>query len=465
MTPVGLLVLVAGLSLGLLGLALLWRRWPTLALFLLLVGVYTNRYKWEVGPVSIRTEQVIVLLLGGLIALRWAWRGKPIRFPLPGGYAIGWWLALAMATALYAPAPLGVLRHVIRLGLMVGVFFVTVNLLPTSRDWYTLVRGLFFLGLLEGAWGLLARVVYTWDFGTVTLGGYTLTAPLNLGIQVTTSLPVPVPYGTLEEGNIFGSTMGALLLLSLGLWIQPLPPISRRWAAVGVGVTGLAWLLSLARGAWLGVVLVLPLFWVLAPRSGTQRLSHMGVLLVLAPLALAVLAALLIVLPPSSPIIARLQTFTQLSADPTFNLRMERWIDAWNDIRLRPFIGWGPGTFEYLHGIQRFAQAWLDSLTIKVVQESGVLGLLFFYGFWATVVGEGVHALLSDRASPYRGALLGLVGGAAVLFLAYHATDATWLGFMWLWLAALTAHPHSWWVSYEQTSEHTPHTAVRSFQQ
>ena len=441
---VGLLIIAGGLTL------VLWHRWPTLAILLLLLGVYTNRYRWEVGPVSIRLEQVLVLLLGGLVLLRWAVRGERVRFPLPGGYALGWWLALAFSTALYAPEPLGIVRHVIRLGLMVGIYFVTVNLLSHTRHWYTLVRGLFFLGVVEAGWGLLARVVYTWDFGTVAVAGYELQSPLNLGIQVTTSLPVPVPYGTLEEGNIFGSTMGALLMLSSALWLQPIAGISRGWATLGVALTGLAWLLSLARGAWLGVLLVLPVFWVLAPRTSAQRLSHAGLLLVIAPVILAVFSFLVVVLPPTSPVIARLQTFTQLNADPTFNLRMERWQDAWNDILLRPFIGWGPGTFEYLHGIQRFAQAWLDSLTIKVLQETGLFGLIFFFAFWATVVGESLHALLTARADVYRGGLLGLTIGAMVLFLAYHATDATWLGFMWVWLGALTAHPRSWWVKYEK---------------
>ncbi len=443
------LLAVAGLLALFVGLGLLWRFWPTLALVLLLAGIYTNRFKWEVGPVSIRAEQVIVLLLAGMLFLRGFVRGETWRFPLPGGYAVGWWLALAFSLVLNAPEPFPAARHVVRLALMVLIYFVTVNLVRTEQAWWRLVYGLWAVGLAEAAWGLLARAVYAWDFGTITLAGRTWQSPLNLGIQVTTSLPVPVPYGTLEEGNIFGSTMAALLLLSLALGVQPPPGFRRRWAVLGVGLTGSAWLLSLARGAWLSVALVLPALWVLYPRQSAQRWGHAALLLLAAPLFLVLPAVAVVALPPTSPVVARLQTFARLSSDPTFSLRMERWVYAWEDIRLRPLLGWGPGTFEQLHGLQRYAPAWLDSLTIKALQEGGLWGMVFLYGFWGTAIGEGIYTLLKRPTSPARGAILGLTLGAAALFLAYHATDATWLGFMWVWLAALTTHPHSRWTTYD----------------
>ncbi len=452
MSPLALvaLLLIAGVV-GLVALRLLWSRWPTLTIILLLVGVYTNRYKWNVGPVNIRTEQIVILLLAGLIALRWVWYGRPLRAPLPGWYAVGWWATLAFATFLHAPGPGPLARHVIRLGIMVLAFFVTVNLLEQLEDWHTLVRALFVLGIIEAAWGIFARLVYAWDFGTISVAGIVLQSPLNLGIQVTTSLPVPVPYGTIEEGNIFGSTMGALLLFSLAAWMNPTERLPRRWTSIGLALFALAWVLSLARGAWLSVLLVLPLFWVLYPSTPEARLKHLGILILVAPVGMGLLALALFALPATTPVVARLQTLTQLGADPTFNLRMERWVIAWELIKVHPLIGWGPGSFEQLVGIQRFASAWLDSLTIKTVQEAGLMGLAFFYAFWGLSLGEGIYALLTGRGSTYRGPLLGLVLGGLVLFLAYHATDATWLGYMWVWLGTVASHPEGLWTRYDGT--------------
>ena len=392
------------------------------------------------GPVKILAEQVVILILFGALILRFLVYGDVPRVSIPGLYAIGWWLALGFSAFLHAPHLGETLRHIIRLGLMVVGLIVTVNLVRREEDWRRLVRLLYLAGVLEAAYGILARTLYGWRLGFLTHG-----KAINLGVQVATSLPVPVPYGTLEEGNIFGSTMAALLMLGLALWVHPKEIASRRLTGLGVGLITVAWLLSLTRGAWLAVIVLLPLFWVLYPTRVERRFAHLGVLVLAAPLALAALLALILFAPPTFPIVSRLQSLTQLNVDQTFSLRVLRWRLAQQDILMRPFIGWGPGTFAQLHGLQRSRPAWLDSLTIKSAQEGGLFGMIFMYGLWATTLLDGFRAALRQPDQPYRGTVLGLTFGALALFLAYHATDATWLAFMWVWLGALIARPGGMW--------------------
>ena len=424
------------------------RAWPTAAMVLLVVSVYLNHYKFDVGPVSVRAEHVAVLALAGLLVIYLGWQGIWPRVTVPGLYAIGWWLALALSAFLHAPDFGDTLRHIIRLGLMVLTFLVTVNLVQRRGEWRTFFRILYGVGLAEAAYGVLARAVYAWNFGTLHVLGHTLHSPLNLGVQITRSLPVPAPYGTLEEGNIFGSTMGALLIASLALWLHPRGGISRRWSGLGILLTAAGWILSLTRGAWLAVLIILPVLWVIYPEDGNRRLAHLGLLFAAAPVVLVLLVAVLLFAPDSVPAVARLRTLLSLHGDPTFNLRMERWSLAWEDIRMRPFIGWGPGTFVQLHGIRYFAPAWLDSLTIKNVQEGGFLGLVFLYGLWGTAVGDGIWGVLQPDTRD-RGMVLALTLGGLVLFLAYHVTDATWLALVWVWLGVLTIRPGGKWARYE----------------
>ncbi len=442
-----IIIVVLGIS-GL-GLAFL-RAWPTSAMIVLLLAVYTNHFKFDVGPVTIRTEHVAVLLIAGLLIPYLLWKNVPPRVTVPGLYALAWWLALALSAFLHAPDFGDTLRHIIRLGLMVLTLLVTVNLVHSRAEWTTFVRLLYGIGVVEAAYGVLARAVYAWDFGTLHVLGHTLRSPLNLGVQITRTLPVPAPYGTLEEGNIFGSTMGALLVLSLTLWLHPRGGISRRWSSIGLLFSAAGWVLSLTRGAWLAVLVVLPLLWVLYPEEGRRRLAHLGLLFAVAPLVLVLLVGFLLFAPDSVPAVARLRTLLSLHGDPTFNLRMERWALAWKDIRMRPILGWGPGTFVQLHGIRYFAPAWLDSLTIKNLQEGGLFGVLALYGVWMTALGDGVWGALQEGLAE-RGMILGLTLGGMVLFLAYHVTDATWLALVWVWLGVLTARPEGLWVRYERT--------------
>ncbi len=446
------LALVGGVLLFLLGRAML-RTWPILAMALLTLGVYTNRYKFDVGPITIRTEHVVVLTVLGFLLLRAAWKGTRLRVTVPGLYALGWWLALTFSALINAPDPGDTIRHIVRLNLMVVTLLTTVNLVHTREDWHTLVRFLYIGGVLEAGFGVLARLLYTWNAGTWHLLGYTLKTPLNLGVQVTNSLPVPVPYGTLEEGNIFGSTVGAILVASIVLWFHPQRLLPRRWVGVGLVLSAVAWILSMTRGAWLAVLLVLPLLWVVYPRQSVKRLVHLGVLFVLAPLLFLAVAAFVTFAPDTVPFVARLRTLTSLPSDPTFNLRLGRMMLATADISLNPFIGWGPGTFVQLHGITYGAASWLESLTVKNIQEGGLFGLLFLYGLWLTTAGEGVWGAMRDVLSPERGVVLALALGGWVLFIAYHVTDATWLGFVWVWLGALATRPGGPWVSYSEYVE------------
>lgn len=434
----GLVLLALAVVVIVAGLVFVWaslRDWPRLPIILLTLTAYLSQYKYDVGPVTVRPEQVAILAVAGLLGMRLFLQGRLPFVSVPALYATGWWLALALGAYLHAPDFGDTLRHIVRLALMILGYVVTVNLVEGEEDWRKLVSFLYTFGLLEAAYGLLAWLVYVSGIAPAT----------NLGVQVATSLPVPVPYGTIEEGNIFGSTMGALLVLSLALWLHPRGIVSRRASGMGIVLAGTGWLLSLARGAWLGVIVTLPLLWLLYPRNARQRFLHLGILLVVAPLALLLVLAVILYAPPTVPLVARLQTLARLEVDPTFSLRTMRWSLAWQDFLLRPFIGWGPATFEQLHGLQRSRPAWLDSLTFKALQEGGLFGLFFLYGFWATAFFSGLRTVLSRADSPARGAVLGLTLGGAVLFLAYHATDATWLAFVWVWLGALVAHPGSVW--------------------
>lgn len=452
---IGLIVWLVGgwaflLTLGLAAMALtgvvawlLLRFWPRAAFLLLVAAVYADYYRLEIGPVSIRAEQVVILILLGLLVIRLLYYERRPWLTVPGLYAAGWWLALSLSAYLHAPDFEDTIRHIIRLALMVLIMVVTINLITSQAEWQLAFRTLYLLGLVEAAYGILARALYAWDFGEATVLGMKLRAPLNLGVQVAPSFPVPVPYGTMEEGNIFGSTMAALLVVSLVLWIQPAARISRRTAALGTLLTFVAWILSLARAAWLALVLVLPALWVLYPPRGERRVRHLQLLLVGAPLSVLLLMGVTLmivtVLPADSPVLARLETLTDLGSDPTFSLRLQDWSLALDDIRQRPFIGWGPGTFLQLHGLRHGTESWLQSLTLKNLQEGGIPGLLFMYGLWGTLLWDGLRQVLGTPSRAERSAVLALVMGLLVLFISYHATDATWLGFVWVWMGCLAA--------------------------
>jgi len=418
--------LLLGLA-AVIGLAALLRAWPWSSLLLLIVAALITRYRVDIGVLTIRAEHVAVVIVAGLLAWLIIFHSRRFAITEPGLWAMGWWLANLLSTLFHAPDKLDSAKHLFRLGLMVLTYLVMVNLPRSRQQWRRAFTWFLVLGVAEALFGLIARALYP-------LG-------INLGVQVAWVFREPVPYGTLEEGNIFGSHAVAwflclfFLFLACGRFRDP----RRLWWTVGLAITGLAALLSFSRGAWLSLVAgLVPVFIWYSPRPRIQWQRFL-VLTLMGPLLFLTLTVALALAPFSNPLVDRLRTFGQLSTDPTLMSRMSKYALAAYDWLQHPWIGWGPGTFYQLHGLINYAPAWISNQTMRTLQETGILGLILFVGYVVNVLWLAVWASrrVSNRAD--RAALLGLAVGFFALQVAYQATDGTWLAAPWVHAGLLVA--------------------------
>ncbi len=418
--------LVAGLA-AVIGLAALLRAWPQASLLLLMVAALITRYRVEIGVFTLRAEQVAVLIAAGLLAWLIIFHSRRFAITLPGMWALGWWLANLLATLFHAPDKLDSAKHLFRLGLMVLTYLVMVNLLRTRQQWQRAFTWFLVLGVAEALFGIIARALY--PFG------------INLGVQVAWVLKEPVPYGTLEEGNIFGSHAVSwfLCLFLLFLACGRFRDRRRLWWTMGLAITALAALLSFSRGAWLSLVAgLLPVFLYYSARPRIQRQRCLMLVLV-GPLLFLTLAVIMALVPLSIPLVDRLRTFSELATDSTFVARLGNYALAAHDWLQHPWLGWGPGTFYQLHGLIRYAPAWISNQTLRTLQETGVLGLVLFAGYVVSVLWVTVRASRRVLSRADRAALLGLAVGFFALQVAYQATDGTWIAAPWVHAGLLVA--------------------------
>lgn len=421
-SPIGMLVAVPGLLLVLGFLA----GWPLSGVLLIVAASFFSRYRLEVAGLSIRAEHVAVILGGGL----WAWQAavekRRIRLDRVAVFAFAWWLTNAGAAVFHAPDVLDSMRHVIRLSLLILTYLVVDNLLTTRSAWWLTFWSYLALGVLEDVFGIVARLVYP-------LG-------INLGVQVAWVLTEPVPYGTMEEGNIFGAHSAAWLVGLLALVLLH-PLWTRRqkiglWA--GAAITALAVVASLSRGAWVALIVGMMLLAFVYARAGHGRATYIGLAIALLVIA-GVIAGLLVL--DQQAVITRLQTFANLRIDATVSMRLQTYAFGLSDWRRYPWLGWGPGTFYQLYGDFWGMPAWLSNMIVRTLQETGLIGLGFFVAFLASVLYQAIRALTgSARLSSLEyGALVGLLLGMVVILVAYQATDGTWLAAMWVHAALLTS--------------------------
>lgn len=397
--------------------------WPFSAVAVLVVAPLLTHYRIDVASVSVRPEHVAVLviaLLGGIQVFMQ--RGR-LRWPASVWLALAWWAVNMVAGAFFSPLPSSGLQNGLRIGASVLVFVLMVNLIPDRRQWWWAVWLFLAMGVAEAAFGVLARALYP--------------AGVNLGVQVAWNFTEPIPYGTFEEGNLFGSHVAswALLLLMLIMAGRAVSWSARRKVVLLLGllVLLLGLYLSLSRAAWLMFVAGAALIWVFHRRDRWHQSNRL--LLVAAAVPFVVLLTLEVAphLPSSWPFAERLQSFLSLESDATFSARLSDWSLALNDWRRQPLTGWGPGSFFDLHGVLRSNPAWISNLSVRLLHETGVLGIVSFTGFVAALLLPALEVVRRQVRMEDRSALLGLIIAYFVLLLiAYQSTDGIWLAASWV---------------------------------
>ena len=415
---------------GLAVLLAVWWGWPRAGLLLLIAAGMFSRYDVEVLDRTVKAEHAAVLLVLAILAGQILLGKRGVIVTWAGAFALAWVLWNVAASAL-SPIAFGTaINHLFKLALMAGAYLCVVNLIRTEETLHWAFRAWLIVGTLEAAWGILVWAVY-------------VATRVNLGIQMTANLPVPVPYGTLQEGNIYGSHSMSLFAAYATLVLTR--PGGRLWGPrlrgtdVGLAVTGLAVLLGMSRGAWLGLVVALVLALLV-----TRRLAHrlpQRIVLASVILLLGLSAGWLFLefAPKSIPIINRLASFTRLEQEVTVVGRMAKYQAALASWLERPVLGWGTGSMAVLYAERGRRWAWISNLPLHLLLDTGLIGLALFGGFVAALLWRAGRAARVAGPTFRRRIILGLSVGFVGLLVAYQSTEATWLVLPWIHAGLLAA--------------------------
>ncbi len=429
LTQVNVLLALAGLA-ALALLAALLLGWPFSGVVVLILAALITRYRIDIGPVTVRPEHVAALAVAGVGFLQAGLERRPLRTTPAIWLAAGWWAVnLLSALWLHPDRAMGV-QNALRIALLPLTFFLVYNLIPDAASWRRAVTFFLAAGVAEAAFGILARALY--PFG------------LNLGVQVAWNFTEPVPYGTFEEGNLFGSHTASWAILLLMLFLagrrarEPRPRQALRLAGLVILLTALV--LSMSRAAWIMFVVGAAAVIIFERPSSWSQVNRLLLAAIALPLLIFIVLSITPYLPPTLPFVNRLQSFLNLEYDPTFSARLSDWALALQDWREHPLIGWGPGSFYAIHGLLRARPAWISNLTVRLLQETGVIGLTLFAGFFVTLLLPGVKVARQQRDLMDRARLLGLVLSYAMLVgLAYQSTDGIWLTASWVHAGLIAA--------------------------
>ncbi len=238
-------------------------------------------------------------------------------------------------------------------------------------------------------------------------------------------------YGLSFEHDIFASTCAVGAIAFYVLWRERNSIMSPRLAGMAFWACGVASLLGLARGAWLGGGLIFLAVMVL-PRGGARRIrgvERVGVTVIL--LAIVTVGGVY-VLSSSSPTFSAIQQKAEDLVNintGTGRARLNETAVALDDWKTSKLLGLGTGTYNQRHPQQEETN-YIGNLYLRALYESGLLGA-FLLGVFLLLLFWPNRSLLyasGDLAAATRA----LTYGGAVLLVAYAATDATL--FIWPWI-------------------------------
>ncbi len=418
LNPLWLLASVAGAAC----LRVLLRFWPTSGIGLLIASAMLNRYNISLGVWDAKLEHLAVIILALLLASQIALGKRGMVIAMPGLLLLAW-LGVDVLASLVSPLGLFQTGIGILLKTALGVlaYLATVNMATSQKRFEEAFKLFLILGTGASGYGILVWLIYNLTH-------------VNLGIQVSKALPVPVPYGTLSEGNIYGSHAMSMTIICITFILARrrgfFAPM--RWTDLFLGINFLSLLLSLSRGAWLALAFAGSIAFLVAvpPRAKVGRRFWLA--LIGGPLLVATIAFLVYILPQEVPLVHRIRSLPALSGERTVVGRLEKYSLALSSWRERPILGWGAGSMAPLHGTERPRYGWVGNLAIRVLLDTGILGLLLFSLFVITLLIAALRVLRRAPPGYLRTALLSLVLGYLGLLVAYMATDATLLAAPWI---------------------------------
>jgi GT2 family glycosyltransferase len=439
---------------------------PFVALLALMVAVATDRYGLRIAGTNFRFELVAAVLLVLFVVAN---RGLALvkRVGLIEVCLIGWLLVSTLSSLLFSPARAESLKQTLLLAVLLCIYAATVALVTSGQDLIRAALAWVAIGSAVALVGLVATVAYIAvgsRFG-ISLEGSSLGGA---------TLLLPKVHSTMWEPNIFGSYQLTVWALAFALGLAPghKTPRRRRLLSLALLLSCAGIVISISRADWLLILLLAAAMVVFALRLRLAPGRLVLKLLVpsVAGLGVGVALGLLMqvescaVYTPNgqigngliapSGVAQETGTYTDcvrhgsallhgvgnLLAPGTTSSATGRVSegraasDGWLQ---RPILGWGTNAFQYVYGVS--GGGWIGNLELHILFDTGIVGLILLGGAVAMAGRRGLSGLTAPPAA--RGdsylVLLGTMAGAVALLLAYQFTDATWLGFTWMFFALL----------------------------
>jgi hypothetical protein len=400
-------------------------RWPYGAL-LVVIGMSAMPYYFvELFGWKARPEHFAAVIVFAAVCIWLLFSKQRLRL-----HKLDYWILSFIAinfisSGFGSSAPSLTLRWALQNSLAVLAYFLIRVLI---RDRETLRKAFVILlavGIVESIYGMIcyaSRYLFGTTFG-MSVGQYLV--------------DVSAPYASMYEPNLFGSYVGCCAVMCLAAYLLG---HSRITSAIGFLIAALGTVLSYSRGALAGLILAaLWVFW------KTRHSRNAGSRVKLVTPLLAFFFIFVIAIYAAGGVFQKRfeNLYYQGLTEETALVRFLVIQEALMDIPGHFLIGNGTASFNLSFDWNRYIpewasdKTWIGNTPIRVMHDTGFIGLCVFFGFFVTVWWKLRRAWKKEGV--WDGTTLGLVAGLLLYGVSFEFTDGSILAFFWVHLGFLAS--------------------------
>lgn len=399
-------------------------RWPYGALWVLIGTSMMPRFYIEIFEWKARPEHFAAALVASGIVIWLAFSRKRLQWNQLDYWILAFVAINFISSAFGSSAPASTLRWALQNSLAILPYFLIRILVRDSETLGKAFHILLAVGGLESAYGIFCYIAHH-TFGT------------SVGMEIGQYfVDVAAPYGSMYEPNIFGAYAGCTAVMFLALYL--FKDRGRTAYLMGFLVASLATVLSFSRAALLGFgIAVCWVFWKARSSSGGKRRSVTTIM---------VAAAIILGFSASALGVLR-ERFSNLYvsglAEETTMTRFIVLEEALQEVPSHPFLGSGTASFnlsfDWASYVPEWAgnNAWIGNTTVRILHDTGLLGLATLVGFFVSVWWKVRKRL--RNASGAVPMVVALAAGCLLYGICFQSSDGSILAFSWVQLGFLAS--------------------------
>jgi hypothetical protein len=388
------------------------------AIIALIIASSAPRLFVEIGGLKARPEHFVCGILCISIFFLWKKRSQPVQWIWPDYLLIAYAAMNIFSSLFMSIEPRQTIKWALQQVLIILTYFFLRILVQDRKDLRKAFMAMLVVGAVAVAYGIIcfySNLIFRTEFG-MTIAQYG---------------DLSAPYGLQYEANLLGSTSGALSVMMLVMYLYE----HRRRFLVGFALALAGMAISLSRGALGATVIGLGAVAIFGLRKGLLRRQ------VVVNIAKATLCALMVVLPAVVPQYSERFTAMDIgepAVDPNTLTRIVQVSSAFEEVLKHPMLGGGTSSFQLAFDWQALGeewedQGWIGNTEMRVLHDTGIVGLVIFIGFLVSLFRRS-RKVLKLEPNPVLGALL---ASALVYCISFQATEGTLLAFPWVHLGLI----------------------------